>query len=146
MVATLHGTVLNFDSYSPDESSNYTISATSFTSVDGTHLALDLNIDARAVTGQALVTFHGNTWVPVSQKGYFNLLVNGTLNAANDGMLMVPEGTLPVSFTRLVTGLVVGTLNRIVLQAKVTGGTMTVLAGAGTSTQDVHGQFAGIIL
>jgi len=146
VTAYLHGTVLNTDSYTMDESSNYSVSATTFTNVDGVHLSLQLTIDERANTGQALVSFHANTAVPASQKGYFNLLVNGTVNAANDGILFVSEGTLPVSFTRLVTGLTVGTLNTINLQAKVSGGTMTIYSGAGTSTLDTHGQFWGLIL
>lgn len=146
MTAYLHGTVLNYDDYTADESSNYSVSATSFTNVDGTHLVLQLTVDDKAHTGQALVGWAANTAVPVGQKGYWNLLVNGTLNAANDGILAIPEGTLSSSFTRLVTGLTVGTLNTIALQAKVTGGTMTVYNGAGTSTLDVHPQFWSLVL
>jgi hypothetical protein len=146
MTAILHGSVLNYDQYTLDEASNYSISSTSFTNIDGTYLALQITIDSQAVTGQALVGWHGNTAVPSGQKGYFNLLVNGTLQAANDGIQFVGEGTLPVSFARLVTGLVVGTLNTVTLQAKVTAGTMTVYSGAGTSTLDTHGQFWAIVL
>jgi hypothetical protein len=146
MTANLHGTVLNFDESTLDEASNYSVSATSFTDVDGTHLALQLTVDPRASTGQALIGWHGNVAVPVGQKGYFNLLVNGTLNAANDGIIFSPEGTLGASFTRLVTDLVVGTLNTVKLQAKVSAGTMTIYSGAGTSTLDTHGQFWGVIL
>lgn len=146
MTANLHGSVLNYTQYTTDEASNYSISSTSFSDVDGTHLKLSLSIDAKATTGQALVSWACNTAVPSGQKGYFNLLVNGTLQAANDGILFAGEGTLPVSFTRLVTGLTVGTLNTIKLQAKVTAGTMTIYSGAGTSNLDVHPQFSGIIL
>lgn len=146
MTANLHGSVLNVDDYTLDEASNISVSSTSFTDVSGTHLALQLTIDSRAVTGQALIGFHGNVAVPANEKGYFNLLVNGTLNAANDGIMFTPAGTLGVSFTRLVTNLVVGTLNTVKLQAKVTAGTMTVYSGAGTSTLDTHGQFWGLIL
>jgi len=146
MTAYLHGTVLNYDEHTLDQVSNYSVSSTTFTNVDGTNLALQITIDGKANTGQALVGFHGNAAVPASQKGYFNLLVNGTVNAANDGILFTPEGTLGVSFTRLVTGLTVGTLNTITLQAKVTGGTMTIYSGAGTSTLDTHGQFWSLVL
>lgn len=146
MTANLHGSILNFDEYTLDEVSNISVSSTSFSDVDGTHLALQLTVDGKASTGQALIGWHGNVAVPTGQKGAFNLLVNGTLNCANDGIMISPEGTLGVSFTRLVTGLVVGTLNTIKLQAKVTAGTMTVYAGAGTSTLDTHGQFWGLIL
>jgi hypothetical protein len=145
MTAFLHGTVLNYDQYTLDEASDIGVSATSFTAVDGS-LALQLTIDSRANTGQALVGWHGNVAVPSGQKGYFNLSVNGTLHAANDGIIFSPEGTLGVSFTRLVTGLTVGTLNTVTLQAKVTGGTMTVYAGAGTGNLDTHGQLWGVIL
>lgn len=146
MTANLHSTVLNHDEYTLDESSNISVSSTSFSDVDGTHLVLQLSIGSKAASGQALIGWHGNVAVPSGQKGYFNLLVNGTLNAANDGILFAPEGTLPVSFTRLVTGLTVGTLNTVKLQAKVTAGTMTVYSGAGTSTLDTHGQLWGLIL
>lgn len=146
MTANLHGSVLNYASYTADESSNYAVSATTFTDVDGTHLVLSLTIDAKASTGQALIGWSSNVAVPASQTGFFNLLVNGTLNAANDGIMFVPAGTLPVSFTRLVTGLTVGTLNTIKLQAKVTAGTMTVYNGAGTSNADVLPQLWGLIL
>lgn len=146
MTANLHGTVLNFDSYTLDEASNYSVSSTSFTDIDGTHLALQITIDAKASTGQALIGWACNTAVPTGQKGYFNLLVNGTLNAANDGILFTGEGTLSSSFTRLVTNLTVGTLNTVSLQAKVTAGTMTIYAGAGTSTLDVHPQLWSLVL
>jgi hypothetical protein len=146
MVATLHGTVLNYDQYTADESSNYSVFSSSFSNVDGTNLVLDIHIDAKAQTGQALIGFHGNVAVPSSQTGFFNLLVNGTLNAANDGIIFAPEGSQPIAFTRLVTGLVVGTLNRVYLQAKVTGGTMTVYAGAGTGNADVHPQLWSLVL
>lgn len=146
MHANLHGSLLNYDEYTLDEVSNISMSSTSFTNVDGTHLALQLTIDSKAGTGQALIGFHGNAAVPSGQKAYWNLSVNGTLNAANDGIMFTPEGTLGVSFTRLVTGLVVGTLNTVTLQARVTAGTMTVYAGAGTSNLDTHGQFWGLIL
>lgn len=146
MTANLHGTVLNYQQYTLDEASNYSVSSTTFADVDGTHLALQITIDSKAVTGQALIGFHANVAVPTGQKGYFNLLVNGTLNAANDGIVFSPEGTLGVSFTRLVTGLTVGTLNSVKLRAKVTGGTMTVYSGAGTSNLDMHGQLWGVVL
>ena len=146
MTANLHGSILNHDEYTLDEVSNISVSSTSFTDVDGTHLALQLTIDGRAVTGQALVSWHGNVAVPAGQKSYWNLNVNGTLNAANDGIMFTPEGTLGVSFTRLVTGLPVGEVSTITLQAKVTAGTMTVYSGAGTSGLDTHGQFWGLVL
>lgn len=147
MTSFLHGSVLNFDEYTLDQGSNYSISSTSFANVDGANLVLNLTIDSKANAGQVLVGWHGNVAVPVGEKGYFNLLVNGTLNAANDGIIFSPEGTLGVAFTRLVnTSLNVGTLNTIALQAKVTGGTMTVYAGAGTSTLDTHPQLFGVIL
>jgi hypothetical protein len=146
MTAYLHGTVLNTDEHTLDEVSDYNVTSTSFTDVDGTHLALNITVDNRANTGQALVGWHGNVAVSSGQTGYFNLLVNGTLHAGNDGILFAPAGTLPVSFTRLVTGLTVGTLNTCTLQAKVTGGTMTVFSGAGTSAVDTHGQFWQVTL
>jgi hypothetical protein len=146
MTANLHSGTLTTDEYTLDEASNYSISSTTFVDVDGTHLALQLTPGSKATTGQALVGLHTNVALSASnQKGHFNLLVNGTLVAANDGILAV-EGTLPASFTRLVTGLNVGTLNTITLQAKVTGGTMTVYNGAGTGQLDVHGQFWGMVL
>jgi hypothetical protein len=150
MVASLHDTTLNTDQYTCDESSNYSVFATSFTNVDGTNLVLDIQIGSKATVGQALVGWHCNVVVPGGQRGFFNVLANGTLAAGNDGIVFADPGattgTLQVSFTRLVTGLAIGTLNRVYLQAKVTGGTMTVLNGAGTSNADVHPQFFGQIL
>lgn len=150
MVATFHDTTLNTEQYTCDEGSNYSVFATSFTNVDGTNLVLDIQIGSKASVGQALIGWHGNVVVPGGQRGFFNLNVNGTLNAANDGILFADPGsatgTLQVSFTRLVTGLNIGTLNTVALSAKVTGGTMTVFAGAGTGNADVHGQLWGAIL
>lgn len=150
MVATLHDSILNFDQYTLDESSNYSVFTTTFANVDGTNLALQITPGNKALTGQALIGWHGNVVVPGGQRGFFNLNVNGTLNAAHDGMIFVDPGattgTLAVSFTRLVTTLVVGSLNNVYLSAKVTGGTMTVLAGAGDSNADIHGQFFSVTL
>ena len=148
MVATLHDSILNFQQYTLDESSNYTISSSSFTNVDGTHLVLNITPGNKALTGQALIGWHCNAQVSSGGRGYFSLLVNGTLNPGNDGIIAVPDGTIyPVSFTRMVTGLNVGTLNTVSLQAKTSGGgTMTVYAGAGTGNADVHGQFWQVIL
>lgn len=146
MIAYLHGTILSTDEHTLDQGSDYSVSATSFTNVDGTNLVLQIAIDSKANTGRALVNWHGNIAVPATEKGYFNLLVNGTLNAANDGIIFAGEGTLPVSFSRLITGLPVGETTTIALQAKVTGGTMTVYSGAGTSTLDTHGQFSALVL
>jgi len=143
MVATLHDSILNYSQYTCDESSNYSVFTTSFSNVDGTHLVLNITPGNKALTGQALVGWHCNVVVPGGQRGFFNLNVNGTLTA-NDGIIFADPGattgTLQVGFTRIVTGLVVGTLNTVYLSAKVTGGTMTVLAGAGTSNADVHPQ------
>jgi hypothetical protein len=150
MVATLHDSILNYDETTLDESSNYSVSTTSFSNVDGTRLMLNITPGNKAQTGQALIGWHGNVVIPGGQRGFFNLNVNGTLNAANDGIIFADPGasagTLPISFTRLVTGLNVGTLNTIALSAKVTGGTMTVFAGAGTSNADVHPQMWGLTL
>lgn len=145
MTANLHSGTLTTDEYTLDEASDYSISATSFSDVDGTHLVLQLTPGSKATTGQALIGLHTNVAMPNGVTGHFNLLVNGTLTAANDGILAV-QGTLPASFTRLVTNLNVGTLNTIKLQAKVSGGTMTMYNGAGTSQLDVHGQFWGMVL
>jgi hypothetical protein len=148
MVATLHGSVLNYEQYTLNQGSDYTIFNTSFANIDTASLKLNIDIDAQAVTGQALVGWHCNAQVTSGGRGYFDLLVNGTVHAGNDGILAVPDGTIyPVSFTRLVTGLTTGTLNTVYLQAKASGGgTMTVYAGAGTGNADVHGQFWSCLL
>lgn len=149
-VATLHDSILNFDQYTLDEASNYSVFTTTFANIDGTNLALQITPGNKALTGQALIGWHGNIVVPGNQRGFFNLNVNGTLHAANDGIIFgdpgATTGTLQVGFTRLVTGLIVGSLNTVYLSAKVTGGTMTVLAGNGASNADVHGQLWSVNL
>lgn len=149
MTAFLHDSILTYDQYTLDEASNYSIYSTSFQNVDGTNLALDITIGSKASTGQALIGWHCNAVVPGGQRGFFNLNVNGTL-VANDGIIFgdpgATTGTLQLGFTRLVTGLVVGSLNRVYLSSKVTNGTMTVLAGAGDGNADVHPQLFGLVL
>ncbi len=117
--------------YELDEASDYTTSSASFVDVDATKLALTITTNG----GDVLVHFHGT----VLYDAYFDVAVDGTRVGGNDGMLCFTGSAIPVSFTRLITGLSAGE-HTFKLQWKTTG-TCHLYAGAGTSGRDLHPQF-----
>jgi hypothetical protein len=123
--------------YELDESSDYTTTSTSFTDVDATKLALTITTTG----GDVFVHFHGVVTNSAVEQTYLNVDVDGS-PVAGDGGITFQRGTdtESLSFTRLISGLEAGE-HTFKLRWKVSGGTATLYAGAGTSGFDVHPQF-----
>ncbi len=124
--------------YEVDEASDYTTNSTSFVDVDATHLALTITTSG----GDVLVHFHANPSIGAPAFLHFDVDVDGARVGGDDGIVRysTPSYNVPVSFTRLITGLAAGE-HVFTLQWKVNSGTATLYAGAGTSGYDVHPQF-----
>jgi len=122
--------------FEADESSDYTITSTSFVDVDATAGKFSLTITTAG--GDVMVGFHGS----VNQAGarvYFDVDVDGARVAGNDGILYL-DADGPVSFVRLITGLSAAA-HIFKLQWKLSAGSAVMYAGAGTSSYDLHPQF-----
>lgn len=124
------------DNYEADEVSDYTTTSTSFVDVDATNLSLTIT------TGGGDVMVHAHLATNVSTgRLQFNIDVDGSPHAANDGIVVHAAMQHVTSFSRLITGLSAGS-HTFKLQWKTsTGGTGTIYAGAGSSGTDVHPQF-----
>ncbi len=124
--------------YTPDETGDYTTQSGSFEAVDATNLALTLTTNG----GDLLVHLHATVKNSASARIYFDVTVDGTRVAGDDGIIATALSDSPevVSFTRLVSGLSAGE-HTVTLVWKVSAGTATLYAGAGTSGLDLHPQF-----
>jgi hypothetical protein len=124
-----------------NESANYTTTSTTFVDVNASRLTLTITTSGGAV----LVTFAGSVTMSAANSIlYFDLLVNGSRIAGDDGILtMTAASTVATngSFFYWLTGLAAGT-HTIKLQWKISTGTGTLWAGAGSSLADLHPQFA----
>lgn len=124
-----------------DEASNYTTTSTSFTDVDATNLSITV------VTGGGVmeVIFDGVVDNSGASYNYMNVDIDGSPMVANDGINATQEGAAGerqiFSFNRRVIGLSAGS-HTFKLQWKVSGGTATLYAGAGTASLDIHPQFS----
>lgn len=127
------------DTYEVDEGANYTITATSFTNVDATDLSLTITTTGGDVLigWNCLLNNNGASTI-----NSFDVTMDGTRIGGDDGIhgLFVSNGYVPISFTRLKKGVAAGS-HTFNLQCKVSGGTATIYAGAGTSNYDFHPQF-----
>lgn len=130
-----------FDSYEFNEGADYSTSSTTFVDVDAT----DLSKTVETAGGRLYVHLHASVLIPSSTaKIYFELDIDGAPVGGDDGILvLLPAATTAietVDFTRVIEGLAAG--NHVVkLQWKVSANTVTMYAGAGTATLDVHPQF-----
>lgn len=124
-----------------NEAANYVSSSTTFVDVSAARLALTLVTSG----GDVLVTFTGSvTLSAVNAAAFFDLLVDGVRVAGDDGIFLVTASsstTQNASFTYWLTGLVAGA-HTIKLQWRVNAGSVTLWAGAGTASADMHPQFA----
>lgn len=123
-----------------DEASNYSITGTSFADVDST------NLKGTIVTsgGAVFVAFIANGTVTTS-RCQFDICVDGTTRQGLDDGLWVANNAYEGSFyvTAWITGLSAAS-HTFTIQAKaVTGGTLLIYAGAGTSQRDTHPLFFG---
>lgn len=132
--------------YTLNESSDYSTASTTFIDVDAARLALTLQTSGSAV----LVGFYG-TFSAASTADtlcYLDVALDGVRIGGDDGLAVIARkngsgsslqhGTL--SFTALVPTLSAGE-HTFKLQWRVSGGTMILRAGAGSSGMDVHPQF-----
>ncbi len=129
------------DSHSVNEVSDYTTSSGSFVDVDGTDLSFTLNTNG----GDVLVLFLGGVYPSTTGiRIYFEIDVDGSPEATEDGITVWQTTDASeianIGIVWLVEGLDAGA-HTIKLQWKVSSGTATMPAGAGTSTLDVHPQF-----
>lgn len=122
--------------YTADESSDYTTSSTSFVDVDATNFALTITTTGGAV----LVVFQGS----VNNSGgstYLDVAVDTVRDAGDDGIVRISGSNVGGDgFVWRVEGLAAGS-HTFTLQWKVSAGTATLYAGAGTAASDVHPQF-----
>lgn len=124
--------------FEANEASDYTTTNTTFVDVDGTNGKFLLTLTT--LGGDVMVHFSG-TVLPGSGRVFFDVWVDGSPSAGDDGIAVTSNNTVtPVSFTRLITGLSANS-HTFALRWKVSAGTGTLYAGAGTATSDVHPQF-----
>lgn len=128
-----------------NEGADYTTTSTSFVDIDAAGNP-DLSLTITTGGGDVFVSFHG-TFSHNNAAGvvYLDFTVDGTLHGGDDGIIMgrlhgVADRLLTLSFVRYVTGLAAGS-HTFVLRWKISTGTGTLYAGAGTSSFDVHPQF-----
>lgn len=121
--------------YTFNDSADWTTTSTSFVDIDTT----DLSLAITTYGGDVLVHFFGTTTTSAGQI-FFDFTVDGTRNGGDDGLVRVPSTLTPTSFTVLVEGLSAAS-HTFKMQWKVSSGTATLYAGAGTASNDVHGQF-----
>lgn len=127
--------------YNVNEASNYSTTSTSFVDVDGTDLALTIVTTGGDVMVGFCASFINST---ADARTYFDIAVDGTRKAGDDGLAMGEAESAnameSVGFVYLIRGLSAGS-HTFKLQWKVSAGTSTLYAGAGTSTADIHPQF-----
>lgn len=133
--------------YTANESSNYTTNSLTFTNVDTTDTEGKFRHTLVTNGGDIFVHLHCNINTSAgADRVWFDLTVDGVQHGGDDGIIgvAVPATTapgIPVTFTRIITGLSVGS-HVFRLQWKVDSGTTaTLYAGAGTGSGDLHPQF-----
>jgi len=127
--------------YTVNEGADYTTASASFVDVDGTNLALVI------VTNGGNVRVGWSSLVSLSVAGtvYLDIDVDGAREGGDDGIVAgtVEGGTdtrEALALNWVIAGLSAAS-HTIKLQWKVSAGTGTIYAGAGTSNLDLHPQF-----
>ena len=129
-----------FDVVNVNEGADYTTTSTSFVSIDDAGDP-DLSLTITTGGGDVLVSFSGSL-TNNSGINYLDFTVDGTRFGLDDGILRMQSASAnAVSFAVWVEGLAAGA-HTFVLQWKVSAGTGTMYAGAGTSNSDIHPQFS----
>ena len=124
------------DAYVCDEASDYQTNQTTFVDVDSTNLSLTITTTG----GDVMIGFHGHVHANGGNCS-FDVAIDGVRDGGDDGYILVYNAyRSPVNFVRLVQGLDAGS-HTFKLQWKVTAGSATLYAGAGTGNHDVHPQF-----
>lgn len=128
--------------YESNEGTDYSKTLVAWVNVD-----TDFNFSITTTGGDVLLGFTGVAIVSgggLDKRGYFDVSVDGTriINQTHGGLATIVNTRALVQFTRLVTGLSAGahTFN---LQWALEDGanTITLYAGAGTASYDIHPQF-----
>ena len=129
-----------FDVVNVNEGADYTTTSTSFVSIDDAGDP-DFSLAITTGGGDVLVSFCG-TLTNNSGINYLDFTVDGTRFGLDDGIVRM-QGAVAnaVAFSVWVEGLAAGA-HTFVLQWKVSAGTGTLYAGAGTSNNDLHPQFS----
>lgn len=126
--------------YVLNEGADDTTSSTSFGDVDATNLSLTIT----TVGGDVFVHFHGSfAGLSSGNFVFLDVDVDGVRHGSDDGIIQAEalSGDMhAISFSRLITGLAAAS-HTFKLQWKVSGGTVTLFSGAGTSDKDTHPQF-----
>jgi len=126
------------DHYEANEASNYTTTSASLVDID-----TDFELTITTTGGDIMVGFLGGFKCSAGAVMHLELDLDGSPVGGDDGIIGVDVGNtiLPaaLSFAYLITGVSAGS-HTITLQWKTSGGTLTMYAGAGTSTADIHPQ------
>ncbi len=132
-----------------DQATDYSITGvTTFASVDSTNLYATVTTGGGAMLigfAGSVVNGGGNS----AYRGYFDVTVDGTALGTNDGLITTgyQANVVPISFVVMTAALSAGS-HIFALQWKVNNAsaTMTLYAGAGTASHDIHPRFWGIEL
>lgn len=126
-----------------DELSDYTTASTSFGTIGSTELSATITTSGRTIW----VSFSGEIGNAGANRTYVDLLVDGAQWAGNDGFGAQATSSTDVlySFMVPVTGLLAAS-HTFALTWKVSGGTATLYAGAGTASHDTHPFFSAFEL
>ena len=126
-----------------NEAADYVVSVTSFADIDATNLSLTITPNNHVLCG-----FRGSVKMSaINLYCYLDITIGGVLLGGDDGLLHIRPASAtevtPVLLLALITPdkFTPGSATTFRLQAKVSGGTATLYAGAGTASNDVHGQF-----
>lgn len=127
-----------------DEASNYTTTSTTFADIDATNLAPTITTGGGVVELHFIFTAKNST---ANEFVQFTFDVDGSPVAGDDGIASASQASLDtggiIHLSWLVTGLSAGA-HTFKPQWKVSGGTGTLFAGAGTADLDVHPIFWGM--
>jgi len=131
------------DNQRADEASDYTSSSTTFVDVDSAGDP-DFSLSITTTGGDIMVGFVGTmTNGTAAARAYIDIALDGVRQGLDDGLFehQAAGGTLfPCGFVYLIRGVSAGT-HTIKLQYKVSSGTATIYAGAGSANADLHPQF-----
>jgi hypothetical protein len=124
-----------------NEASDYTTTSTSFVDIDATDMAVTITTNG----GDVLVVFNADLNIGtggITLWAYFDITIDGTRQGNDDGLRVYScnDGTDigMVSIVYLATGLSAGSHTFKVQWKKKGTGTLTLYAGAGTTSYDVH--------
>lgn len=127
--------------YLANELADFSTTSTSFANIDATKFGFNLTTKGEDV----MIGFFGSlSQNNASHAIYLDVLVDSNRLGGDDGLVVSFHSSTTirqvVSFVYLLRGLAAGA-HTIRLQWKVSGGTATLYAGAGTASYDVHPEF-----